>query len=92
LTANPHVALTVDTTNFPPDVLLARGVASIEFTDEIPDESIEASRRIVGEDKMGEWETGVWATIPSMALIIIPTWVKVNDFITQFLGPDWSAR
>src|SRR3954447_13503937 len=27
LTANPNVALTVDTTNFPPFVLLVRGVA-----------------------------------------------------------------
>jgi nitroimidazol reductase NimA-like FMN-containing flavoprotein (pyridoxamine 5'-phosphate oxidase superfamily) len=31
LTANPKVALTIDTTDFPPNILLVRGEATIEF-------------------------------------------------------------
>lgn len=88
LTANPNVAFTVDTTDFPPKIMLVRGIASIEYFDGIPDDYIEASRRIVGEDKMVDWEAGVRSTIKEMALITItPTWVKINDFVTRFPGP-----
>jgi hypothetical protein len=51
--------------------MLVRGVATIEYFNGIPDEYIEASRRIVGEDKMVEWEAGVRATIKEMALVTI---------------------
>jgi hypothetical protein len=85
LTVNPKVALTVDTTDFPPNILLARGVATVEFDKGLPDEYIEASRRIVGEERMPEWEAGVRAEERNMALVTItPTWIKVMDFITRF--------
>ena len=85
LTANPKVALTVDTTDFPPNILLARGVARVEFDKGLPDEYIEASRRIVGEERMPEWEAGVRAENRNMALVTItPTWVKVMDFVSRF--------
>jgi hypothetical protein len=88
LGANPKVALTVDTTDFPPNILLARGVATIEFDKGLPDEYVEASRRIVGEDRMAEWEAGVRAEERNMALVTItPTWIKVIDFETRFPGP-----
>jgi hypothetical protein len=87
--ANPQVALTVDTTDFPPHILLARGVANIEFDQGLPDEYIEASRRIVGEDRFAEWEAGVRAEERNMALVTItPTWIKVIDFESRFPGPD----
>jgi hypothetical protein len=88
LSANPKVALTVDTTDFPPHILLARGVATIEFGKGVPDEYVEASRRIVGEAGMAEWEAGVRAEARDMALVTItPTWIKVIDFETRFPGP-----
>ncbi len=88
LSANPRVALTVDTTDFPPYILLVRGVAAIEFDKGLPEEYVEASRRIVGEDRMAEWEAGVRAEDRNMALVTItPTWIKVIDFETRFPGP-----
>ena len=88
LSANPRVALTVDTTDFPPTILLARGVAAIEFDKGLPDEYVEASRRIVGEDRMAEWEAGVRAEDRNMAVVTVtPTWIKVIDFETRFPGP-----
>src|SRR5215212_1384869 len=38
LQANPKVALTIDTTTFPPHVLLVRGTASVEVVDGVPPE------------------------------------------------------
>lgn len=85
LTANPKVALTIDTTDFPPNILLARGVATIEFGKGLPDEYVEASRRIVGEDRWAEWEAGVRVEKRDMALVTItPTWIKIMDFVTRF--------
>ena len=93
LTANPTVAFTVDTTNFPPYVMLVRGKASIEYVQGVPDEYVEASRRIVGEDKMENWERIVRDEIKEMALITItPTFVKVNDFISRYPGPSQPAE
>jgi hypothetical protein len=67
--------------------LLARGVATIEFDKGLPDEYVEASRRIVGEDRMPEWEAAVRAENRNMALVsITPTWIKVIDFDTRFPG------
>jgi hypothetical protein len=87
LAVNPKVALTVDTTDFPPNILLARGVATIKFDKGLPDEYVEASRRIVGEDRMPEWEAGVRVENRNMALVTItPTWIKVMDFETRFPG------
>lgn len=86
--ANPNVALTVDTTDFPPLILSARGIASIEYDQGLPDVYVEASRRIVGEDKMPEWERNVRSEDRNMALIRVkPTWLKVVDFETRYPGP-----
>ena len=85
LTVNPKVALTVDTTDFPPNILLVRGEATIEFDKGLPDEYVEASRRIVGEERMAEWEAGVRAENRNMVLVSIkPTWIKIMDFDTRF--------
>ena len=93
LTMHPKVALTVDTTVFTPDILLVRGVAAIEVVQGIPDEYVEASRRIVGEERMEEWERTVRAQMSEMAVIsITPTWIKVIDFVTRFPGPVDPAR
>ena len=37
LKANPQIALTIDTTDHPPQILLIRGAASLETVDGIPD-------------------------------------------------------
>jgi len=89
LRINPRVALTVDETTFPPPGFMARGTASIEIVQGIPQEYIDASRRIVGEDKMATWEAEVRRNMSEMAVITItPTWLKVVDFDTRFPGPS----
>ncbi len=89
LRANPNVAFTVDTTDFPPVVMMVRGTTSIEIVQGVPEEYVEASRRIVGEDKMENWERIVREEIKEMALVTItPTWIKINDFVTRFPGPS----
>ncbi len=86
------MAFTVDTTDFPPLVLLVRGNASIEFVGGVPGEYVETARRIVGEDKMENRERIVREEITEMALVtIMPTWIQVNDFGTRFPGPGKSS-
>src|SRR5262245_64051758 len=52
LAANRSVALTIDTEDFPPNILLVRGEAALETVDGVPDEFIEAARRFVGGERM----------------------------------------
>jgi hypothetical protein len=86
--ANPRVAFTVDSTDFPPHIMLVRGeVSNMEVRQGVPDEYVEASRRMVGEDQMEQWEQDVRANISKMMVIsITPTWVKVIDFVRTHPG------
>ncbi len=89
LRINPQVAFTVDETVFPPRAFMARGTASIEIVQGIPQEYIDASRRIVGDDLMPNWEAQVRKDMTEMAVIsITPTWLKVVDFETRYPGPS----
>jgi hypothetical protein len=84
LSANPKVALTIDTEDFPPNILLVRGEAALESVDGVPDEFIEAARRFVGDERMPEWEAGARDLYKQMVLIrITPTWAKIIDFETR---------
>ena len=88
LEVNPAVAITIDTSTFPPHVLLVRGNAALQIVDGVPDEFAEASRRFVGEAGMPEWEAGVRALYKQMAIIrVTPTWARINDFETRLPGP-----
>jgi hypothetical protein len=88
LAANPKVALTIDTSTFPPHVLLVRGEAAIELVDGVPDEFVESSRRFVGDAGMPEWEAGVRTLYKEMAIIrVTPTWAKIFDFETRLPSP-----
>ena len=84
LSANPKVALTIDTDDFPPNILLVRGEAALETVDGVPYEFIEAARRFVGDERMPEWEAGARGLYKQMVLIrITPTWAKIIDFETR---------
>lgn len=92
MTANPNVALTVDSNDFPPLILSVRGVASIDYDQGLPEQYVEASRRIVGEERFPSWEREVRAENRNMALIrVTPTWLRVVDFETRFPGPGEPA-
>jgi pyridoxamine 5'-phosphate oxidase-like protein len=84
LRRNPRVALTIDTQDqWPPRVLLIRGVARLELVDGIPDDYIEASRKVTPAEHFDSWERGVRALYEQMVLITVePDWAKLLDFET----------
>jgi hypothetical protein len=91
LRANPKVALTIDTNEQPPHVLLIRGTARVEVVDGVPDEYLAASKKVVPGDQWDDFEAQVRATYDSMAKITVtPEWVKVMDFVTS--APEFLER
>lgn len=83
LKSNPRVAITIDTQTFPPNVLLIRGGTTVELVDGVPDEYVEASRKLVGAEQMPGWEAGVRALYEQMVVITVtPDWAKLLDFET----------
>lgn len=82
--ANPAVALTIDTSDQPPLVLLVRGEASVTFVEGVVPEYLEANRRMIPADAYLDFEAQVTALYDRMARIDIrPTWAKVLDFETR---------
>ncbi|MGH3365635.1 MAG: pyridoxamine 5'-phosphate oxidase family protein [Nocardioidaceae bacterium] len=84
LQADPRVAITIDPQGgWPPQALLIRGNASIDIVNGVPDEYVEASRRIIPAEEMPAWEAGVRSLYQQMARITVqPTWAKLLDFET----------
>ncbi|QYN34922.1 pyridoxamine 5'-phosphate oxidase family protein [Pseudonocardia sp. DSM 110487] len=84
LRENPRVAITIDTQEqWPPRVLLIRGAASVELVDGVPDEYIEASRKVTPAEVFTDWEAGVRGLYDRMVRITIdPDWAKLLDFET----------
>jgi hypothetical protein len=83
LQADPRVALTIDTNEFPPKVLLVRGTASLEVVNGVPDEYLEASKKAVPAEGMEAFEQQVRGLYKQMVRISIePTWAKLLDFET----------
>lgn len=81
---NPTVALTVDTEDHPPKILLIRGRAELDVVDGIPDEflSMNGGTNMTPEQRV-EWEAGVRALYDGMVRIVVsPTWAKLIDFET----------
>lgn len=83
LRQNPRVAVTIDTESFPPHVLLVRGVARVEVVDGVPEDYLEASRKLVPAEQFEDWQAGVRGLYEQMARITIePDWAKLLDFET----------
>jgi hypothetical protein len=80
LRANPAVALTVDTEEFPPKILLIRGRAELDVVDGIPDEYVQANA--VPADQFDAWEKEIRSLyVDGMVRVVItPTWAKLIDF------------
>ncbi|GAA0920430.1 pyridoxamine 5'-phosphate oxidase family protein [Pseudonocardia zijingensis] len=84
LQQNPRVSITIDTQEqWPPRVLLIRGAASLEEVEGVPDEYVEASRKVTPEAVFADWEAGVRGLYDRMVRITIePDWAKLLDFET----------
>ncbi|MGO1266826.1 MAG: pyridoxamine 5'-phosphate oxidase family protein [Microbacterium gubbeenense] len=82
LRANPQVALTIDTEEFPPKILLIRGSAALEVVDGIPEEYLSTNNVYsMTPEQRAEWEAEVHSLYKQMVRIrITPTWVKLIDF------------
>jgi hypothetical protein len=84
LRAHPQVALTIDTNDFPPHVLLVRGRAQVETVDGVAPEFLAASRRYVAPEQWAEFEQQVRALYKQQGRItIVPAWAKLLDFETR---------
>lgn len=84
LTADPRVALTIDTDAMPPNVLLVRGVAELDLVDGIPAEYLETNRKRTDAAGYAAWEAEVRRLYKQMVRIrITPTWAKIFDFETR---------
>lgn len=84
LRRNPAVALTIDTEEHPPKMLLIRGRAELELVDGVPDEFLEmnGTYKMTPEQRV-EFETEVRSLYDSMVRIVVtPTWAKLIDFET----------
>ena len=91
LRANPVVALTVDTNDQPPNVLMVRGTVRVHEVDGVPEEFLAGSRKLVRASQWDGFEAGVRALYARMSVITVtPTWAKVLDFETRI--PDAVAR
>jgi hypothetical protein len=75
--------------DFAPVTMHGRGTATVEITQGVPQEHIDASRRMIGDDeKWEEWARTRRAETSGMARIrIMPTHIVVADFVTRFPPP-----
>jgi hypothetical protein len=87
LRAKPDIAITIDTSSTPPEVLLLRGRASVTDVDGVVPEYIDAHRRYGGEEQAAAALAEVDHPGTKMARIALrPEWVGLLDFQTRFPG------
>jgi hypothetical protein len=84
LRKNPQIAVSIDTDDFPPQVLSMRGTATIDDVDGIVPEYASAAVRYLGQDEASEYLAQIDQPITRMARIAVrPTWVGVLDFASR---------
>lgn len=84
LRRNPAVALTMDTEDFPPKILLVRGRAELDVVDGIPDEFLATNGiSAMTPGQRAAWEAEVRSLYDGMVRVVVtPTWAKLIDFQT----------
>jgi hypothetical protein len=88
LRANPAVALSIDTDDQPPHVLLVRGRAAIDEIDGVAPEYAASARHYLGAEEAAGLLSMVDDPSTRMARIAVrPDWVGVLDFETRMPGP-----
>jgi Pyridoxamine 5'-phosphate oxidase len=83
LREHPQVAITIDTSDWPHQVLLLRGDAAIDVLDDVGEEYAASARRYFG-DEAGEAWVGQLRGQPMARIRVRPTWAAVLDFETRF--------
>jgi hypothetical protein len=78
------VALTIDTNEFPPHVLLIRGTASLETVDGAPQDFLDGAHKAMDDQTYEHWSDQVKELYKQMVRITItPQWAKFMDFETS---------
>jgi len=83
LAMNPNVAVTIDSHAWPPHVLMVRGTAAVEMTDDIHADYAAAAERYMGEQAGKEWVATLRGQ-PMARIAVQPEWVGILDFETRF--------
>jgi hypothetical protein len=84
LRANPAVAVTIDTDDFPPEVLTIRGRAAISEIEGVAPEYALSAQRYLGEKAARDYLAQIDQPGTRMAAIEVrPSWVGVLDFRTR---------
>ena len=87
LRANPAVAVTIDTSTEPPEVLLLRGEVTItEIDGVLPEYAIEARRRLPDEAATGLLTMADQPGTVMARVALRPAWVGVIDFQERMPG------
>jgi hypothetical protein len=85
LQANPHVAISIDTSTFPPEILLIRGKVDITEVDGLTPEYVAANYRyggpVFGAARVSEVDK---PGVRMVRFAVRPSWVGVLDFTTRF--------
>lgn len=79
---NSAVALTIDTEEHPPRILLIRGRAELDVVEGIPDEYLEmnGTYKMTPEQRV-DWEAEVRSLYDGMVrIVVVPKWAKLIDF------------
>ena len=88
LRANPAVALTIDTEEFPAQSLTIRGRAEIDEVDGLAPEYVASAHRYLGDVAAGEMLANMGQPGTVQARIVVrPTWVGLLDFATRLPSP-----
>ena len=88
LRANPAVAVTVDTNEFPPQALTLRGDAVVTEHNGVVSEYAQAARRYLGEEAGAEYLAMLDDPSTVMARISLrPNWIGLIDFQTRLPRP-----
>lgn len=87
LQERPAVAVTIDTSEPPYNVLLLRGVAAVTIVDGLAAECLPIFTRYMGEEQGRAWVEMMGRMTDRMARIAIrPAWAEVYDFETRYPG------
>lgn len=87
LRADPRVAVSIDTNDFPPTILMLRGSVSIDEVDGIADEYAASARRYLGSSAAAQLLESVNHPSTRQARIVLrPDWVGLLDFATRLPG------
>ena len=79
-----RLAVTIDTDEFPHDVLIVRGSARVTTVDGIVEEYALAARRYFGDEQGQAWVDGMPEDVSMVRIALRPEHVTILDFQTRF--------